>query len=329
MAHTDPLYTALLQKNCNLNFGHIISMDDTMADALTYTDAARNVIDVPDHDKLLIKQLRAFYSNVCRLREEQVDWFTLSADDFNDYAEGGGYRPGVEYPPWSEIRADIIKNDRKAEVEATAKAKATASLTPKAETFRRSIKKDPAAYPVLAEEDDWDTWDRKFRATAAIHGLSNVTDAGFKPVGREARDLFNEQNKFLYNVLNTKVTLAEGMAIVRKHEREFDAQEALVELRNFFVESPRAIFKRDELYREITATRMAELNWNGTVTDCILNWTEKLRKYENGAPDPSMITTAENKKRYLQAFVDGYHGFEHVRTQENMRQAMGDRVDKY
>ena len=42
-----------------------------------------------------------------------------------------------------------------------------------------------------------------------------------------------------------------------------------------------------------------------------------------------MITTAENKKKYLQAFVDGYHGFEHVRTQENMRQAMGDRVTTY
>ena len=148
-------------------------------------------------------------------------------------------------------------------------------------------------------------------------------------MGREAHDLFNEQNKFLYNVLNTKVTLAEGVTIVRKHEREFDAQEALVELRRFFVESPRAVFKRDELYREITATRMADLNWNGTVTDCILNWTEKLRKYENGAPDPRMVTTAENKKRYLQAFVDGYHGFEHVRTQENMRQAMGDRVTTY
>ncbi len=223
----------------------------------------------------------------------------------------------------------MLKDDRKAEVEATAKAKATASLTPKAETFRRSIKKDPAAYPTLAEEDEWDIWDRKFRATAAIHGLSNVTNAGFRPAGKEAIDLFNEENKFLYNILNSKVTLAEGVTIVRKHEREFDAQEALIELRRFFVESPRAIFKRDELYREITATRMADLNWNGTVTDCVLNWTEKLRKYENGAPDPRMLTTAENKKKYLQAFVDGYHGFEHVRTQENMRQAMGDRVTTY
>ena len=139
---TDPLHMALTQKNCHLNFGHIISMDNAMADALTYEDAVNNEHDVPHDQKSLVKQLRAFYSNACRLQEEQVNWFTLSGDDFDKYVAGGGYQEGLAYPPWSEVRADILKNDWKAKVEATAKAKATASLTPKAETFRRSIKRD-------------------------------------------------------------------------------------------------------------------------------------------------------------------------------------------
>ena len=40
-------------------------MDDAITDALTFTDVGLNVIDVPDYEKLLIKQLRAFYSNAC------------------------------------------------------------------------------------------------------------------------------------------------------------------------------------------------------------------------------------------------------------------------
>jgi hypothetical protein len=52
--------------------------------------------------------------------------------------------------------------------------------------------------------------------------------------------LFQEKQKYLYAVLESKVETAKGKAIIRKHESTFDAQKAYEELQNHHLTTTKA-----------------------------------------------------------------------------------------
>ena len=85
----------------------------------------------------------------------------------------------------------------------------TNNKTP-ADLFAYGIKRDPTAYPSLHKESQYDNWFREFHAVGSSHGLDNLFDDTYVPVGHEATELFKLQQKFLYSVLCTKLLTSNG-----------------------------------------------------------------------------------------------------------------------
>jgi hypothetical protein len=88
------------------------------------------------------------------------------------------------------------------------------------------IKRDPSVYPALKDELWHDNWHRSFANQARVQDLSDVLNAAYVPTTSAENDLFQEKQKFLYAVLESKVETAKGKTIIRKHESSFDVQKA-------------------------------------------------------------------------------------------------------
>ena len=65
-----------------------------------------------------------------------------------------------------------------------------AAPTTLCDTFAKSFKKDPEAYPTFKEAQFWDAWNIKLQSKAHLQDLSNVLDSGYLPDMAEEHELF-------------------------------------------------------------------------------------------------------------------------------------------
>jgi hypothetical protein len=114
--------------------------------------------------------------------------------------------------------------------------------------------------------------------------------------------LFQEKQKFLYAVLESKVEKAKGKAIIRKHESTFDAQKAYAELQNHHLTSTKALLSSVKILGYITSAKIGDGSWHGTAENFILNWQESIRLYERLTPTSSHFSD-EQKLIMLQTAV--------------------------
>jgi hypothetical protein len=104
--------------------------------------------------------------------------------------------------------------------------------------FKRGIKRDLSVYPVLKDElYKNDNWHNSFTNQARAQDVSDVLDAAYSPVAPAEIDLFQEKQKYLYAVLESKVETAKGKAIISKHEKAFDSQKTYAELQEHHLKS--------------------------------------------------------------------------------------------
>jgi hypothetical protein len=97
---------------------------------------------------------------------------------------------------------------------------------------------------------------RTFSNLARAQDLSDVLDENYVPVTTPDRDLFTEKQKFLYAVLEVKVEMAKGKAIIRSHEKNYDAQKAYAELKNYHLTSNTALFGANKIMEYLTSARI-------------------------------------------------------------------------
>jgi hypothetical protein len=114
--------------------------------------------------------------------------------------------------------------------------------------------------------------------------------------------LFQEKQKFLYAVLESKVETAKGKAIIiHKHEITFDAQKAYVELQNHHLTSTKASLSSVKILGYIASAKIGDGSWHGTAENFILNWQEQIRLYERLTPISSHFS--DEKLTMLQTAV--------------------------
>jgi hypothetical protein len=95
---------------------------------------------------------------------------------------------------------------------------------------------------MLKDDKQNDQWHRTFSNLAQAQDLSDVLDENYSPITTADKDLFAEKQKFLYAILEAKVETAKGKAIIRSHEKDYDAQKAYSELKNCHLTSNTALF---------------------------------------------------------------------------------------
>jgi hypothetical protein len=100
-------------------------------------------------------------------------------------------------------------------------------------------------------------------------------------------DLFAKKQKFLYAVLEAKVETAKGKAIIRSHEKKFDAQKAYTLLKKYHLTSNTALFSANKIMEYLTSDRINDGSWQGSVENFIMNWQNQFCLYERLIPTTS------------------------------------------
>ena len=90
--------------------------------------------------------------------------------------------------------------------------------------FKRGIKIDASSYPTHKDDRFFDHYNRQLHALAALHGTEQVLDPNYKPLGKEATELFTYLKNFMYSAFVSTLLTDTGKKLVRQHEATKDGQ---------------------------------------------------------------------------------------------------------
>jgi Reverse transcriptase (RNA-dependent DNA polymerase) len=278
----------------------VLTIDDETISSLVYQDPEDETKTVPIRkgDVGLLKCFKAFvhHRNVNGNPIADTDWVQLTQEEFDLF----------RIDPTNLLRVTSA---------ATGSAKVT-SVTSKysmVDIFRRGIKRDPSLFLSLKDEKYNDNWHRSFETQARAQDVHNVLNPNYKPVTQEEMDLFIEQQKYVYAVLESKVLTDFGKSLVRDHEHDFDAQAVYMKLKAHHLKSTKAMIESSTILAYITSARLGTGEWKGTTESFILNWMNQVRLYERQVP-PSDHFSDGQKRVMLEVAV---HGLSELRQVKN------------
>ena len=250
-------------------------------EALTYTDSngAEHTIPKPQIDKWF-----AFQSFVaCKsLRGEKL----ASASDCNkvDHEEFEAHRS-------SEFCIYFTNNGLDASTIRSLNGPTNNGMDP-ASLFKKGIKRDATVHPVLKHCKDWDSWHRAFYSTARAQGVSNVLDSSYSPSIKEDKDLFKEQQKFMYSVLERCLQSDPGKEAVRSEFATADAQKVFAVVQTHYESSTKSAIDASDLLSYITTANVSDGSWKGTYSSFITHYKDQVRKCNAITPPEQHLSQA-------------------------------------
>jgi len=125
-----------------------------------------------------------------------------------------------------------------------------------ASDFKKGIKRDKTHYNVLKDEAHWDNWKRATLATVANHGCKAVMDPTYQPTNQDELDLFNEMQKFMYDISITKLKTSMGQHFVHAHKSTGDAQAVWKDYSYYMRTSTKADMELEDLLTIFTSARL-------------------------------------------------------------------------
>ena len=188
--------------------------------------------------------------------------------------------------------------------------------------FKKGIKRDASAYPILKNERYYNTFIRHFKATAKAQGLSTLMDPNFTPGSDEyEQQLFQEQQDFLYSVLISSLKTDFSEALVKDHEG--DAQLILELLHEHHTGNSQ--YSRSEINRITKYLTNIKLDdtWRGTNESFLMHYNDQLRLLDSlvdsdeKLPDNTRVT-------FLESAVESVPDLRRVKITDNVLQAQLD-----
>ena len=111
-----------------------------------------------------------------------------------------------------------------------------------------------------------------------------MLDPGYAPTSLELSALFNEKQKYMYTVFEHVLQTDQGKAYVHDYSATYDAQSIYHDLCDYALKLTKASLDSTKLLAYITSTRYGDGKWKGTSHAFILNWQDKVHKYEALVP---------------------------------------------
>ena len=188
--------------------------------------------------------------------------------------------------------------------------------------FKKGIKRDASAYPILKNERYYNTFICHFKATAKAQGLNTLMDPNFTPGSDEyEQQLFQEQQDFLYSVLISSLKTDFSEALVKDHEG--DAQHILELLHEHHTGNSQ--YSRSEINRITKYLTNIKLDdtWRGTNESFLMHYNDQLRLLDSlvdsdeKLPDNTRVT-------FLESAVESVPDLRRVKITENVLQAQLD-----
>ena len=188
--------------------------------------------------------------------------------------------------------------------------------------FKKGVKRDASAYPILKNERYYNTFIRHFNATAKAQGLNTLMDPNFTPGSDEyEQQLFQEQQDFLYSVLISSLKTDFSEALVKDHEG--DAQLILELLHEHHTGNSQ--YSRSEINRITKYLTNIKLDdtWRGTNESFLMHYNDQLRLLDSlvdsdeKLPDNTRVT-------FLESAVESVPDLRRVKITDNVLQAQLD-----
>ena len=162
-----------------------------------------------------------------------------------------------EVETWFTITLDIFSAFRKSKV--TQRFIPTSNIpvtpTPATQTFRSSIKINIADYSKLKEDSQWRSYNRQLRATAANYDTLEILDLSYVPT-LDIDNLFQQKQKFMYNVFSQCLLTSKGKVCVRAHEKDMDAQQVYAQLLDAYDDQISTSLDATSLRSELTLMKL-------------------------------------------------------------------------
>ena len=198
------------------------------------------------------------------------DWLTVSSDDFDVYRMSSRtVLPGAS-TSLHQQRNPALRPTRAAD-----------SLVA---TFKKGIKRDASAYPLLKDDRAFGTFHSTTLAIARAHDIEDVFNPNYTPDTDEEIALFIEKQKFVYAVLVTTLQTDQGRTFVREQSHDSNAQQVYTKLLRHHRDSPTAKLAIGALQKTLVTLTLDENAWKGTVTGFLLHWREQMRKLHELLP---------------------------------------------
>jgi hypothetical protein len=226
-----PLQLALEEEGIE-NIFTLINIDTPTIDNLQYIDTNNNnaIIHVGTGDKMLLKCCLS-YTHVRHNEGNPIDddWVQITHAEFDSFR----VEPKYIIPPSSKLSS----------MSPTA-SNSTITLSTQqfnsVEMFRRGIKRDATLFPTLKDDKYHNVWHQSFNTQATAQAVSEVLDDSYVPTTSDDIALFQEKQKYLYAVLESRVLTDRGKAFIRDHEHDFDAKKVYQKLKAYLLRSTKA-----------------------------------------------------------------------------------------
>ena len=101
---------------------------------------------------------------------------------------------------------------------ATLCATSTRTWLSPARFSKKTVKRDSSLYPFMTDPSQWGSFNHEFCAIARSQKVEQVIDTHYAPHSSEEKDLFNEQQAFIYSVLIKSLKFDQGQKIVRANK---------------------------------------------------------------------------------------------------------------
>ena len=197
----------------------LLTVEEALIDALVYSDSeGTTTIPLSRGDKNLVKVFLRYCTYCSVIGDPINDWLLVTEEGFNEFRlSPNAITAGIAFTP---VYSNVPGSG----------PSPPASKTSPADSFRRGIKRDLTLFPELKDERLNDAWHRSFMTQARAQGVDDALDESFVPSTVEEKELFQEKQKYLYAVLESKVKTDRGKLIVRKYDQTYDARAAYLEL---------------------------------------------------------------------------------------------------
>ena len=216
------------------------------------------------------------------------DWVNISPDEFDEYRVAMPSTPPTLLPT-STTPAVLSRNDALRD-------------------FKRGVKRDMSQFETLKDDGAWDAWNRSTIAQARAQDLEQVLDPKYQPSDQDAKDLFNEKQKFMYAVFQKNLLTDKGKALVRSYSSNYNAQQVYKELLTYQTSSTKASMDSTALLQYVTSAKLGDGKWKGSTHAFILHWQDQLRKYHELSNDKIAATLQ------LVMLKSAVHGIQELRA---------------
>ena len=155
--------------------------------------------------------------------------------------------------------------------------------------FKKSIKREIAAYPSLKDERYFDGFKRSLFIVAKTHECNEVLDPTYTPGSKpEEQEFFEGKQTFMFSVFNANLQTDMGKTIVRRHVANTDAHTVWKELSEHMRTPSKGASDKRRLTQYVTNTVLDD-NFKGTTEQFVLHFNEQFRQLDKISEDSEKL----------------------------------------